>query len=477
MGLFDKVRAWLSGDTAHRLFDQGFAHYKRGELDEAVKAYTSSIGADANFAWSYDGRGNVQCEKGDYEAGLADYLKATAPLPDHAGMLGNLGRCYRLLGRFAEAKDVLERAYKLDPAHANNIWFLAETLGALGDKEAERDAYVRFRGIAAQPADLAFAEARIAALDGEPTAQMAALDKVIALEPSRLDAQQERALLKASTGDHAAAIDGFTAVIDKARVTATALWNRAASYQSTGKHALAVADLDLVLAQGHASAELFIARGWNRQKLGEREGALSDYAEAIKLAPDTYEPYARRLDLAFAARDHDTVVSDAGKLIALQPQNPRGYFGRAAGLFAMERYAQALGDYDHILRADPDQPEALLYRAATLEELGDMERMRADYERYLGLVQAAETADRLNGRAWAKLMLGKPSDALDDADRAVALDPGSAGYLGTRGHVLAALGRRDEAIRDLEAALGKDPFTATERVIRRKLAELKPGSA
>jgi len=51
----------------------------------------------------------------------------------------------------------------------------------------------------------------------------------------------------------------------------------------------------------------------------------------------------------------------------------------------------------------------------------------------------------------------KPDLGLPDAERAVELVPDNAKYLDTRGQIYAALGRREEAIADLERALQIDP--------------------
>jgi regulator of sirC expression with transglutaminase-like and TPR domain len=46
--------------------------------------------------------------------------------------------------------------------------------------------------------------------------------------------------------------------------------------------------------------------------------------------------------------------------------------------------------------------------------------------------------------------------ALPDAERSLQLDSNDARALDTRGHILEALGRRDEAIADYRRALAKD---------------------
>ena len=71
----------------------------------------------------------------------------------------------------------------------------------------------------------------------------------------------------------------------------------------------------------------------------------------------------------------------------------------------------------------------------------------ADYSAALALDPGLAAA--LSNRASALFALGRPEDALRDLDTAVALRP-DAGLHYNRAHVLTSLGRQGEAIGDLE---------------------------
>ena len=55
--------------------------------------------------------------------------------------------------------------------------------------------------------------------------------------------------------------------------------------------------------------------------------------------------------------------------------------------------------------------------------------------------------------AWALYLLERHEEVLGDAERAVSLAADNADYLGTEGHVLAALGRRQDALAAFERAM------------------------
>ena len=90
--------------------------------------------------------------------------------------------------------------------------------------------------------------------------------------------------------------------------------------------------------------------------------------------------------------------------------------------------------------------------------------MIADFERYIVLVPSPAGWREHNNRAWAFYKLGQFERGLPDAMRALELKPDEPWALGTRGHILAALDRHDEAVADLRKALASnpDPFAAAE---------------
>ncbi|MDX6770836.1 MAG: tetratricopeptide repeat protein, partial [Elusimicrobiota bacterium] len=79
-----------------------------------------------------------------------------------------------------------------------------------------------------------------------------------------------------------------------------------------------------------------------------------------------------------------------------------------------------------------------------------------------------ESPDRNALRAEVRAAAGRYSQAVEDAERAVELDPGSARALAALGRALARAGRLEEALARLDAALRAAPGTpwlAAERAL------------
>lgn len=112
----------------------------------------------------------------------------------------------------------------------------------------------------------------------------------------------------------------------------------------------------------------------------------------------------------------------------------------------------------HAVALDPGSPLLRLFLANSLREDGRFEPALAEYSRAIdaGVQRAAEA---YNGRAACHQALGLRAEALADADAAVRLDPGNAGYLMNRG-LIRAVGDLPGAVADWSAALRIDPELA-----------------
>ena len=67
------------------------------------------------------------------------------------------------------------------------------------------------------------------------------------------------------------------------------------------------------------------------------------------------------------------------------------------------------------------------------------------------------------GRAWVDFKAGRAAEGLADAEASLKLKPNAAQALDTRGHILEALGRREEAIADFRRALAIEPRLSGSR--------------
>jgi tetratricopeptide (TPR) repeat protein len=153
--------------------------------------------------------------------------------------------------------------------------------------------------------------------------------------------------------------------------------------------------------------------------------ATEHYTEALRHDPSLAEAYLRRGQIRYMAQQHEAAVEDLDRALALDSGLGWASFFRGSSHFALSHFDRALPD---------------LAAAAASTDLPDEDRARAHRMRaivFMNTDRYAEGADALSA--------------------SIALRPDLPLAYFERGMLYAELGRREEAIADLEAFLGMDP--------------------
>jgi tetratricopeptide (TPR) repeat protein len=136
----------------------------------------------------------------------------------------------------------------------------------------------------------------------------------------------------------------------------------------------------------------------------------------------------------------DLAVASCTKLIEMPGIDPV----RLAGAFVRRAYGYSkLGQYQHVIR-DLDEVIRILPQYAVAESASATGPVR-DATKYFAVAY--------NNRAAAYLQLGKPSQSLLDAEKAVQFVPREPHFYATRGEAKQALGDQQGAIRDHDTAM------------------------
>src|SRR5262249_52410959 len=129
----------------------------------------------------------------------------------------------------------------------------------------------------------------------------------------------------------------------------------------------------------------------------------------------------------------------------------RGKLYRAKGERdrASADFTKAIEIYSSVIASSPSDFAAYWQRADVHALSGDEVAMIADYDKIVVLLSDPKTAVDFNRRAWAHFKANRAEKGLPDAVRSLEIAPDNADALDTRGHILEALGRREEANRRL----------------------------
>jgi tetratricopeptide (TPR) repeat protein len=151
-----------------------------------------------------------------------------------------------------------------------------------------------------------------------------------------------------------------------------------------------------------------------------------------------------------------------GQAIASNPGLATGYKLRGYVYLIEHRFERAAADFRIALEIRPNDPENRAGYGQSLNGLGQFSGAVAEFTKAVSLSPA--TAAYHNGLCWARAGTGRNlRTALADCDRALALAPGSAGPLNSRGLVELRLGRLPAAIADYDASLASQPSQPSAR--------------
>ncbi len=235
-------------------------------------------------------------------------------------------------------------------------------------------------------------------LDQRPSLDwsIAWLNRAVALDPSQYWYHYYLAHDYDLAGQVDQALDHYTAALALRPDSPWAHLSRAQLYRSRGAWSRAIADLTqaLNLARDFDFVAAWLELGIVRHRLGDVAGAREAFRSVIASAGSD-SPLGRAARLNRALTDAQAGAFEAASaaydaLIAEAPESPDSLdarLGRAQLALQQHRPADAEADLGRLLSARPDQPEFLALRART------------------------------------RLSLGRPTDALADATRAVQLDP------------------------------------------------------
>ena len=98
---------------ARALYKEGFSHFARGELEEAIDLYRRAIEADAHLAIAWNGLSMALAQQGDLEGGISAARRLIELEPADPLSHTNLSRLLMQAGRIPEAEDAKAAAMRL----------------------------------------------------------------------------------------------------------------------------------------------------------------------------------------------------------------------------------------------------------------------------------------------------------------------------------------------------------------------------
>jgi len=88
------IQATAAEKEYEKLYKQGVAANKKGELDEAIRFYSKAISMKNDSSALYYVRGRAYCQNGEYDKAVGDLTRAVTLKPGYAEAFNHRGVTY-----------------------------------------------------------------------------------------------------------------------------------------------------------------------------------------------------------------------------------------------------------------------------------------------------------------------------------------------------------------------------------------------
>ncbi len=195
--------------------------------------------------------------------------------------------------------------------------------------------------------------------------------------------------------------------------------------------------------------------------LGKCQEMVEQYAESsasygtcIALRPDFGYSWCNRGLIQFKRDDLPQALADFDRAITLQPDWYEPVLNRGIAELSRGGFDSAIKDLSRAVELGAPETRIFFLRAVARERSGDLDGAKRDREE--GLRKEPKDEPSWVSRGFARIE-AEPEQALQDFAKALELNPRSLPALQNRAHILAQLGRTDEAIRSLDSAVALYP--------------------
>ncbi|MEW5852461.1 MAG: tetratricopeptide repeat protein [Myxococcota bacterium] len=419
---------------AHKERADGLA---KRDVRAAERAYQDAVKADPTYFEAFMGLGQMQFAQGRYADAAASFKEARAVNPRSESALYNLAYALRKAGRHVEAMEHYRLYVERKPNDPDGFYGLAEAEQAAGFGKEAAAHYRRYVALEKRASEKAWVE--------RARERAQALEREFAAVPSLEDALEKRNA--PAPAEEADEDDGEVYARpatppppppdDKARSAAFRLaLDEGDTHLARGAYAAAHAAYHSALAADPTSVEVHHRLGVAYAMAGDTKGAALAFARAQQLLEhpeDTTEvdlspppvtssrwlppltaPAAPRpatedptqvLSAANQAynkgvtklreKDYTGALKEFDLVLQLKPDHTLCHVARGTALVALQRPQDAVVSYQQALRHDPSLSAPLFGMAEAYRAMGDRDRARDHYARYLG----SQGADKDNAIA------------------------------------------------------------------------------
>lgn len=266
-------------------------------------------------------------------------------------------------------------------------------------------------------------------------------------------------LTRFEVGDYAAAIECYNQAIAQ-RSAPEQLVDQLDIYRNRGEARLYLGGAEQISIDHSdiktgASGGFYLGRGGptERQELNE---AIADFTQVITVKQDDVHVLFLRATAQAIKHAYQEALNDFDLILKLSPDQADAYCGRGIVNNLLKKYDQAIADYN-VAETLSHHNDAHVYynRAITFATREEFRLALQDYNRALALDQA--DIDSIINRALVYAELGEHRFAISELNRSLQNEPPSTIGYSRRGDAWAEIGMMDKALIDFNAAVSLSP--------------------
>lgn len=303
----------------------------------------------------------------------------------------------------------------------------------------------------------------------------------------------ERGKKEHKQGDLAQAIEYYSYALSLEANCAKCYYNRGLAFMATEKYHKSRSDFDKVLKINPADTDAYEQRGGLHYMLGNYEAAISDYSFVIQVRPEASmyinrgmayleqsnfnhalrdlenamqleknDPETYRIigDVYFAKNDPERAIEYYGMALEIDPDNEQTLNNRGNTYHEMGLEALALQDYDHAI--------SVYKNSYTYTNRANYWLKQGEYDKALADCRKASQLDYNNAEAYYCIGLvenarGNATISLENFNKAIAINNRRADFYNGRGLALFQLKEFSDALEDFEQAVTIDPSDAAAK--------------
>ncbi len=260
--------------------------------------------------------------------------------------------------------------------------------------------------------------------------------RCLAADPRHTAARNDLGLLLLQRGQIDAAKAQFNHVLQREPANGLALLNLSLAHADAGEiaEACAVAERAIAAAPRLSASHAALAHALSLS--GKTDRAADTFRQALALDPAAMGARRRAMALLIRMGRLSEALAHGDHLVATRPDDPEAYAERATVWVAMGRFETATADLRTALARQPDDRGALRRLWTHLDQHGMQNSARAELDALI-----VKAPDRpvlyVERAAWHRGRRDLPA-ALNDLQKAAALDPADARYPFEIGEILFA---------------------------------------